>query len=377
MNNFYYGLLLLLSISNTAFSQLAIYTLDSMALVELYNTTNGASWKNNTNWLKTPVSSWHGVSVYANRVTKIELANNNLKGSLPSLLGELTELTELNLSNNLIADSIPSTELQTLQKLENLNLSNNQMYSAIPNEIMYLKKLSYFKLNNNTISGSIPLALGNLSELVSLELQNNQLSDPIPDTLYSLKKLNYLGLEGNQLSGQISPYINKLKNLEYIYLGNNQFSGDFPAIDSLTILKELDISLNQFENFPDVSLLNLMGLYLSDNKFTFEDIEPNITAASVMFLYSPQDSVKNSFQLTANIGDTLLFIATVKGANNIYQWYKNDTLLNGENNDTLKIYSVGNSDEGIYTCKITNSIATDLTLKRRPIQVTVNNITSV
>jgi len=34
---------------------------DSLALVDLYNSTNGPNWSNHTNWLtKAPVSTWYG-----------------------------------------------------------------------------------------------------------------------------------------------------------------------------------------------------------------------------------------------------------------------------------------------------------------------------
>ena len=35
---------------------------DSLALVDLYNTTNGNNWRDHTNWLKGPVYSWFGIT---------------------------------------------------------------------------------------------------------------------------------------------------------------------------------------------------------------------------------------------------------------------------------------------------------------------------
>ena len=61
-------------------------------LVALYNSTNGPNWTNNTNWLTdAPLGDWHGVETDENgRVTKLELGFNNLSGSLPPELGDLT-----------------------------------------------------------------------------------------------------------------------------------------------------------------------------------------------------------------------------------------------------------------------------------------------
>ena len=52
---------------------------DSLALVALYNSTNGDNWHNNTNWLTNePIENWVGITVTDNRVTKIRLYSNNL-----------------------------------------------------------------------------------------------------------------------------------------------------------------------------------------------------------------------------------------------------------------------------------------------------------
>ena len=79
----------------------AVNVSDSLALVALYNSTNGASWTLNTNWLTTaPVSTWLGVLVTGDRVTAIDLSNNNLTGSLPVEIGNLSALEELLLYDN-------------------------------------------------------------------------------------------------------------------------------------------------------------------------------------------------------------------------------------------------------------------------------------
>ena len=74
-----------------------VNTQDSLALVDLYNNTNGAAWAKHTNWLTTqPVSTWFGVILSGDRVVQINLPNNNLKGSLPVSIGNLNALQVLN-----------------------------------------------------------------------------------------------------------------------------------------------------------------------------------------------------------------------------------------------------------------------------------------
>ncbi len=71
---------------------------DSLALVALYQTTDGANWSDNTNWLTGPVSMWHGVTVTQDRITRLALNSNHLSGIIPPELGNLANLKILSLA---------------------------------------------------------------------------------------------------------------------------------------------------------------------------------------------------------------------------------------------------------------------------------------
>ena len=63
------------------------------ALVTLYNSTNGASWTNHTNWLTTDTPcSWYGVYCTAGYITQLSLDSNKLTGGIPPELGALSHL---------------------------------------------------------------------------------------------------------------------------------------------------------------------------------------------------------------------------------------------------------------------------------------------
>ena len=62
---------------------------ECQALAILYDSTNGASWKNNDGWLQTNTAcSWYGVKCQAHHVTELNLLGNNLEGTIPSELHE-------------------------------------------------------------------------------------------------------------------------------------------------------------------------------------------------------------------------------------------------------------------------------------------------
>ena len=82
---------------------------DSLALVALYNATDGPNWTVNTNWLTGPVASWSAVTVTGDRVTSLSLVVNRLTGRIPEEVGNLTNLSFLFLSQNQLTGPIPET----------------------------------------------------------------------------------------------------------------------------------------------------------------------------------------------------------------------------------------------------------------------------
>ena len=193
---------------------------DREVLVALYNATDGPNWTTNTNWLSDkPLGEWHGVTTDGNgRVTGLELLENRLSGTLPSELGNLTNLTELKLPDNQLSGSIPS-ELGNLANLTHLWLYSNQLSGAIPPELGNLANLKELWLTFNQLSGAIPPELGNLANLTVLGLSFNQLSGAIPSELGNLVNLTYLRLADNRLTGCVPVSWQNVQNNDLNQLG--------------------------------------------------------------------------------------------------------------------------------------------------------------
>jgi Leucine-rich repeat (LRR) protein len=158
------------------------------ALIALYNSTNGANWLKNTGWnvTKTPCS-WYGVECSGGHLTALRLPYNKLRGSIPSELGNLSQLTYLRLDSNQFTGSIPS-ELGNLSQLTVLRLDSNRLTGSIPTELGNLSQLPALRLESNQLTGSIQTELGNLSQLTVLRLNSNQLTGSIPSELDKLSK---------------------------------------------------------------------------------------------------------------------------------------------------------------------------------------------
>ena len=365
---------LLIVMNHNLFAQ--VNKQDSLALVALYDSTDGANWTDNSNWLSGPVSTWFGVTVKNNRVTKLILRQNNLEGAIPAEIGDLVYLLQLNLSENQIAGLIPP-EIGILTNLTLLNLGNNQLSDTIPSEIGNLMNLTECYLYGNQLSGAIPPEIGNLINLINLNLSFNQLSSTIPPELGNLYNVQLITFGYNQLLGIIPPELGNLKNLTELYLQNNQFSDSVPIeISSLTNLKKFYLGNNRLNDLPDLSIINtLTDLVIRDNEFTFEDIEPNIDIPN--FFYSPQDSVGIKQDTTINQNSSLTLSVSIGGKANQFQWMKDEMEIPGADSSSYTIHSADSSDAGSYVCRITNTIATQLILYCRPIHVTVDGITGV
>ena len=126
------------------------------------------------NWsADTPVAQWDGVKLgeTPQRVTRLALPNNGLDGTIPSVLGRLTMLTDLNLSTNELTGEIPD-ELGNLRNLRVLNLRSNELTGEIPDELGNLRNLKVLNLHSNNLRGDIP-DLSRIAGLEELYLPNN------------------------------------------------------------------------------------------------------------------------------------------------------------------------------------------------------------
>ena len=195
---------------------------DRAALVALYNATEGPNWTNSANWLSdAPLGEWYGVSTNTSgRVDTLNLVYNQLSGSIPPELGNLTDLTWLVLASNDLSGRIPS-QLGSLNSLIGLYLSYNELSGRIPSQLGSLNNLIVLDLSGNVLSRRIPLELGSLSNLDRLYLDDNRLSGSLPSELGNLSKLGRLWLNDNaDLSGPLPASFTGLSNLRDLRMTN-------------------------------------------------------------------------------------------------------------------------------------------------------------
>ena len=295
---------------------------DRAALVALYNAAGGANWTNNTNWLSArPLDEWHGVTTDSNgRVTELNLGFNELSGTIPSELGNLSNLSTLDLGVNRLSGTIPS-ELGNLSNLWSLVFWGNQLSGTIPSELGNLSSLTGLYLGGNQLSGTIPSELGNLSSLTGLYLYANQLSGTIPSELGNLSSLNELDLSVNQLSGTIPSELGNLSSLNELDLSVNQLSGTIPSeLGNLSSLRELILTDNRLSgtipselgNLSSLSALNLGNNRLSG---TIPSELGNLSSLTGLYLHDNQLSgtIPSELGNLSNLGQLYLIRNQLRG----------------------------------------------------------------
>ncbi len=209
--------------------------LERAALLALYTSTNGAAWTNKTGWGDAAGTecTWFGVSCSDGHVVRLVLGGNQLAGTLPAELGNLTSLTELSLGNNALTGTLPQA-MTGMAALQHLYLWGNQFSGAIPTWLSELDTLKALSLSANQFSGPIPAELGDLALLETLHLGGNQLTGEIPESLAGLANLRELFLNHNQLIGYVPEGLEDIDNLQ---VNNNPFSmesaADRAALDAL------------------------------------------------------------------------------------------------------------------------------------------------
>ncbi len=186
---------------------------DYIALRDLYISTNGPQWTNtlagDLQWLVdcdpcglidgTP---WKGIECNnMGRVDVINLNNNNLEGSLPPSIGQLSELEWFNVNRNKLSGNLPP-EICNLNRMLHFVISNNMFSGNFPGCLANLPSLVRIVANYNKFTGTLPILGGTTQpDLINLHFDNNMFNGSIPSNYGNLPNLNYLAVANNDLSG--------------------------------------------------------------------------------------------------------------------------------------------------------------------------------
>lgn len=199
----------------------------------------------------------------------LSLSNNQLLGSLPTILGIMTNLLYLDLSQTQLLGTLSSI-LGLMANLKYLDLSKNQIQGSIPTELGTMTKLYNLNMASNLLGGSIPTELSNLFNFIGyilegsvlLDVSSNELVGPIPTELVMAMGIQELILEHNNLTGSLPEELRNQTKLSVLRVGNNRLTGTLPSTFGLAInLTVLGLENNQFQGTIPLDYYNLDALY--------------------------------------------------------------------------------------------------------------------
>uniref|UniRef100_A0A0D9W2U2 non-specific serine/threonine protein kinase n=1 Tax=Leersia perrieri TaxID=77586 RepID=A0A0D9W2U2_9ORYZ len=200
-------------------------------------------------------------------LTVLDINSNMLSGELPSTIGNLRKLYILNLSTNKLSGQIPST-VGKVSQLGKLYLDDNNLSGKIPGSIGQCRMLNMLNLSVNRLDGSIPVELVSISSLsLGLDLSNNKLSGLIPQEIGNLHNLGLLNFSNNQLSGKIPSSLSQCVVLLSLNMENNDLDGSIPeSLSQLSAIQHIDLSENNLSGkvptggiFQEPKYVNLQG----------------------------------------------------------------------------------------------------------------------
>ena len=289
------------------------------------------------NWSRSvDCCSWYGIGCEPvageDRVTRLWLPSEGLKGLISPTITNLTYLTQLNLSRNSFLGSLPSDFFSSLNRLKLLDMSYNRLHGRLPSSVSSTSRdfnaidlssnlfegsipsllfkpsvssgsLTSFNVSNNSFFGSIPISdfctdngtgvsslvvldfslnefdgviskgVGGCSKLKRFRAGFNNLTGSIPDDIYNVVTLEEISLPVNRFLGSINGVV-QLRNLKILELYSNQLNGTIPGdIGNLSSLEKLLLYINNFTGFIPVSLMqcaNLSTLNLRVNSLVGE-----------------------------------------------------------------------------------------------------------
>ena len=321
----------------------------------------------------------------------LHLQNNRFTGTMPERIVELERLRELLLANNLLTGALPRTfdraltnkiaaQTSFFSTLERLDISGNGFTGALPQGIAQFAALRELRLQDNAFTGALPQTLTALTKLEIFDASRNRFTGTLPEDIGLLRRLRRFSLTNTSISGSVPESLGECDLLERLELDSNALEGAMPtALAAWQNLRLLGLSRNRLTSIPTLtaaltgSRAQFEALRLASNRLTFESIEGNTGLKNTT--YSPQDSIGMAQNLAFRPQSRIELNITIGGGSNRYQWFKNGIPFGDPSSSGffLLSQSATERENGVYECRVTNSLAPALTLYSRAWQIRVDS----
>ncbi|KAJ9678532.1 hypothetical protein PVL29_020655 [Vitis rotundifolia] len=205
---------------------------------------------------------------------ELYLSYNQLNGTLPISIGQLTKLQVLGISSNSLQGNISEAHLLHLSQLYYLNLSSNSLTFNISLGWVPPFQLTYLQLTSCKLGPRFPSWLQTQKQLRRLYMSNSNISDVIPDWFWNLtSRIVEFNISNNQIIGTLPNVSSKFDYPHYIDMSSNYLEGSIPQLPSN--LAWLDLSNNKFSG-SITSLCTVANSYM-----VFLDLSNNLLSGEL------------------------------------------------------------------------------------------------
>jgi hypothetical protein len=148
------------------------------ALTTLYFATGGPKWNNQVLWLNASAHecSWYGcycTEGLNGSLLGLDLSEHGVQGNVPPEVGMLgTSLEHVGFIGNSLIGNLP-TELGQLKGLKELNIASNMLTQVLPTELGDLIAMEHLEIEENAFNGALPEQIGQMSRLTTLQMNDN------------------------------------------------------------------------------------------------------------------------------------------------------------------------------------------------------------
>ncbi|KAG2308457.1 hypothetical protein Bca52824_028205 [Brassica carinata] len=225
------------------------------------------------------------------RLSYLSLSNNLFSGNFPYSLLTMPFMLNLDLSQNLLIDSLETMNCSSSSKLEILYLSNNRFSGRILEPLSKFTNLKELFLSFQNTTDPINFVSLGFKSLESLDLSGNAISrlntgspnlkelvlnncniNEFPTFMQNLTKLAILRTVNNRLKGEVPKWLWSKPSLNALFLSHNSLSSfeGSPRMLLNSSFRTLDLRSNAFRGSLPVFSPILSYVLASDNSFTGE-----------------------------------------------------------------------------------------------------------